>query len=96
MRIEASSAARALCAVLVLAGCGAFSVSPERLKAPTAGSIGCPPAEIDISNVNRDSLGNPTAWEARCRGRVFQCSTGSTVACAPTMPAVEADGGAAK
>jgi hypothetical protein len=60
---------RLLSAVL-LAGCAA------RMRAASAGEIGCAPDDVVISD-DHTGWGSRT-WKATCRGEVFQCSAVST------------------
>lgn len=62
-------------ALLALAGCGGHY---EHLA---AGSVGCPPDQVSIDNVEHN--GSATTWQATCSGRVFDCTQvgNGTVTC---------------
>jgi hypothetical protein len=83
-------------ALLVAASaCGGSTTA--QLQTLTSGSIGCPPAEIEISNLDRrGAFGSPTSWQSTCRGRTFECSvTGrESIGCTPMLVA-EAPSGVA-
>lgn len=77
---------------LVVLGLTASSLvacsTTEYLPIMSAGSIGCPPAEIAI--VPTDSYLGLQSWQAQCRGHVFQCSNaGRGVECTEMLPPVD-------
>jgi hypothetical protein len=61
---------------ILVTGCA----STGQLKSTSAGLIGCPTEEIEITN---KKIGLATgSWEATCRGHKFLCSGGGgTMAC---------------
>jgi hypothetical protein len=80
----------------LLAATTACGTTARALRTLTSGSIGCPPAEIEISNVEGSSFGSPTSWQSACRGRTFQCSvTGrDVIGCTPMLVAEAPSGDA--
>lgn len=72
-------AVRVLGIALALAcvGCG------KHYESLSAGSVGCPPDAITVSDVN--TSGAATTWRAVCAGRTFDCTLtpAGTVNCAP-------------
>jgi hypothetical protein len=56
--------------VAILASC---VVSPDRLKAMSAGQTGCVPDAIEVSNPQGVSGG--FMWNATCNGRKYLCTT---------------------
>lgn len=61
---------------VALSGCASIAEDAHRdMQRITAGAIGCPPAEIVISDHQRFT------WNATCRGRTFVCSFLDTVQC---------------
>jgi hypothetical protein len=74
----------------LLAATGACGGTVPQLQTLTSGSIGCPPAEIEISNIDRrGAFGSPTSWQSMCRGQTFQCSLvgRQTIGCTPMLTA---------
>lgn len=57
----------------VIAGCGAFTLSPQQRIAITAGRIGCPADKTTVENLERQGGGMST-WIAKCEGRTYSCS----------------------
>lgn len=58
------------------------------LSSLSAGVIGCPPNEIQISDyqtvvrtIAGDLAGETSTWSARCRGRQFYCTGASITQC---------------
>jgi hypothetical protein len=53
----------------------AFGCATAARKEVSAGLIGCPQAEIIISDEHSTGAGN-ASWAAECRGKRFYCSAG--------------------
>ena len=64
-------------ATVALCGCSTMypGISDGR-QIVSSGAVGCPPAEVVISNSGQHS------WTATCRGQVFHCSATPDVRCA--------------
>jgi hypothetical protein len=74
-------------ALLLFAAC---SPSVQRLSALSAGSMGCPQDEVEISHEQKVNS-YTSSWQADCRGRSFVCSiTGSQTTCSPMLAPVAA------
>jgi hypothetical protein len=85
---------RTLVLVPVLAvASGCVTVSKQQYANVTAGAIGCPAEELQISG-EKESFGigeQMTPWTAECRGRRFICSSaGHDVSCKEELQAAEA------
>lgn len=64
---------RNLVTKIFLAGTLATTGCAAQLQSISAGQVGCPPDEVQISE---DKIGFGTRnWQAACRGRTYQCST---------------------
>lgn len=85
---------RALVLVPVLAvASGCVTVSKQQYANVSAGAIGCPAEELQISGEQASfGLGEQMPpWTAECRGHRFICSAaGQTVSCKEELKAVEA------
>jgi hypothetical protein len=66
-----------LCALALALACTACLDVTPYMRDTTAGLIGCPAAEIDVSDATRDT------WTATCRGRRYHCSATPQAKCAP-------------
>ena len=77
--------------VLILSSCATQPIAPSNppssgINALTSGAVGCPPEQIQISNIK--FTGQPPqwngafyiwsnliyTWQAQCNGKVFYCS----------------------
>jgi hypothetical protein len=78
---------------LFAAASGCVTVSKQQYANLSAGAIGCPAEELQITG-EKDSFGigeQVTPWTAECRGHRFICSAaGQTVSCKEELKAVEA------
>lgn len=62
-------------AVLTAAGCVTMESLREARMNGSSGHVGCPPAEVQISDERNNN------WTATCRGRVFYCTAVPELAC---------------
>ncbi|WP_163998272.1 hypothetical protein [Pyxidicoccus caerfyrddinensis] len=85
---------RALVLVPLLAvASSCVTISKQQYANVTAGAIGCPVEEVQISG-EKESFGlgeQVTPWTAECRGRRFICSSvGHNASCKEELKAAEA------
>jgi hypothetical protein len=63
-------------AAAALSGCAGLQQQlVDERKTVSSGFIGCPPAEIAISD------GQSLTWTAQCRGKTFYCVVGNGTSC---------------
>jgi hypothetical protein len=87
--VRPAAAASALSLLSVVACMPSVTIKESTLQRATAGVVGCPSSEIQVSGYPRSVKAGegPVEWRAECRGRRFVCSAaGSVASCAPELP----------